>query len=403
MTEKFSVTRSPQGGFAPSYRSGVAPFRMMNIMRRVAELTAEGKPVISLSAGEPSGGAPTGVAEAARNIHDSGVPLNYTPTLGIHPLREAIAEHYRRWYDLDIPLEQVAVTTGSSGGFVVGFLAAFDVGDRVALPRPGYAAYRNVLQALGCEVVEIPAGAEQGFVPSIDTLEQANVRGLVLASPNNPTGTMVDASRMLHLTSWCDAHGVRLFSDEIYHGVTYSTRGVSSWESSRTGVVVGSFSKYWGMPGWRLGWLLLPVDLVSSVTALSSSVSLSPPTAAQHAAVEAFSEDSYAENDARVEEFADTRSLIFSRATELGFWDAAPADGAFYFYARPPQAMMDRYGTATVYAQALLESHYVAVTPGLDFDPIDGEGFIRISFAAGQDAVSEALDRIQHFHEENSY
>ncbi|WGH92577.1 aminotransferase class I/II-fold pyridoxal phosphate-dependent enzyme [Auritidibacter ignavus] len=402
MTDKVTSSRSEQPHFTPSRRSQVPPFRVMTILQRVAELTATGQPVISLCAGEPSGGAPTAVTEAARNIHDAAVPLNYTPSLGIQPLREAIAEHYRRWYDLEVPVSQVAVTTGSSGGFMVGFLAAFDVGDRVGLARPGYAAYRNVLQALGCEVVEIPAGAEQGFLPSIRDLEQANVTGLVLASPNNPTGTMVEPASMQQLTSWCDAHGVRLFSDEIYHGITYSTRGVSSWEYSRTGVVVSSFSKYWGMPGWRLGWLLLPEDLVAPVSALSGSVSLCPPAAGQYAAVEAFSDTAYAECDARVSQFAATRSLILSRTSELGFDDAAPADGAFYYYARPPKAVMQRFGTATAYAQALLESHYVALTPGLDFDPVDGDEFIRISFAAGTAAVSEALERIQHFHAQNS-
>lgn len=393
-----------------SQRSQVPPFQVMKVLDRVAELRSEGHDVLSLCAGEPSAGAPDKVNARAAEIHASGEALTYTSSLGIAPLREAISAHYQRWYGLEVPASSIAVTTGSSGGFLASFLAAFDVGDRVAVARPGYPAYRNILSTLGCDVVDIEAGAEVGFQVTVEMLEAAqaehgSLAGLVLASPNNPTGTMTPPEQLRDISAWCSDHGVRLFSDEIYHGITYpqhaelgqGERGTCAWEFGRESVVVNSFSKYWGMPGWRLGWLLLPDDLLGAVDALSGSVSLCPPTAAQHAAIEAFSSEAYADCDASVHEFARTRQLVLEHQEELGFRDAAPADGAFYFYARPSEKMLERYGDAAGYCQALLEQAHVAVTPGGDFDGAHGNEFIRLSFAAGYETVRKSLDRMKRF------
>jgi len=390
----------------PSRRSRVAPFEVMDVLDRVAVLRAAGRDVVSLCAGEPSGGAPTLVSEAAARIHASGRALTYTSALGIHELRAEIAAHYERWYAVDVDPARVAVTTGSSGGFVLAFLAAFDPGDRVALARPGYPAYRNILTALGCEVVEIACGAGTRFQPTPALLDEATadgpLAGLIVASPANPTGTMVDRAELTAISQWCGAHGVRLVSDEIYHGVTYpdpgevDPRGVCAWEVDDSAIVISSFSKYWGMTGWRLGWMLLPDDLVRRVDALAGNVALCPPAPAQFAAVSAFAQESYLQCDEAVAEFARTRKLLLDNGSRLGWGESAPPDGAFYYWA-DLGPRLERWGTSGAYARALLEDAAVAITPGGDFDHRSGAHSVRLSFAAGPVAVAEAIERIQAF------
>ncbi len=392
---------------AVAARASVQPFAVMDILQRVADLRAAGRDVISLCAGEPSGGAPTAVSARAAAIHAAGTPLTYTPALGIAELRQAIAGHYKRWYGLDVPARNIAVTTGSSGAFMLVFLAAFNPGDRVALARPGYPAYKNILTALGIEVVELDAGADTRFQPTPALLGQAVAQhgplaGLMLASPANPTGTMVSREELAELAQWCGEHGVRLISDEIYHGITYPAprnpdpKGVCAWELDQSGVVISSFSKYWGMTGWRLGWALVPDDLLPGVDALAGNVALCPPAPAQMAAVEAFSGESYAEADAWVAEFSRTRNYILGKVADLGWTDAAPADGAFYYYANLGPALAG-FADSREYCAALLESEAVALVPGTDFDGVGGTATVRLSFAAGYDAVSSAMARIELF------
>ena len=389
--------------FSPSRRSAVSRFQVMDIVGDVDAMKAQGIDVISLGAGEPSGGAPAAVNREAARLHNIDTPIfNYTPSLGTRKLREAIAKHYRNWYDIDVGYESVAVMTGSSGAFVASFIAAFDVGDRVGLARPGYPAYRNILRALDVEVVDLPAGLESNFRFDVDKLAAEHATkpldGLILASPNNPTGTMVPPEDMKRIATWCADNGVRLVSDEIYHGITFGEdKGTSAWEFDRNGIVISSFSKYWGMPGWRLGWMLMPADLEPAVSGLAGSISLCPPAAGQYAAIEAFSDDSYAESDAEVAEFARTRQLFLENVDRLGWRNAAPADGAFYFYAQPSEAILEHFGNTVEYAAAVLKHAHVALIPGVDFDSVDGDQFIRISFASGYDAVQQAIERIVEF------
>lgn len=406
----------------PSRRSRIPAFEVMRITDEIARRRAAGHDVVSLCAGEPS----------ARPAPDTLKPAGYTGPLGTAPLREAIAGHYRNWYGVEVDPAAVAVTTGSSGAFQLVFLAAFDPGDRVALASPGYPAYRNILAALGCQVVELDAGPAVRFQPTPALLEEAEavhgpLAGLILASPNNPTGTMATRTEMAELAAWCRERGVRLVSDEIYHGITYGTsgtvsgadalnadgaagasgdragveRGVCAWEYSTEAMVISSFSKYWGMPGWRIGWMLMPEDLAPAIGGLSGSVSLCPPAPAQYAAVEAFSEESYAACDAQAAGFARARALVLENQDRLGWTDAAPADGAFYFWAKPGEAMLARYGTSTAYCEALLERAHVALTPGTDFDTAHGEQYVRLSFAAGYDVVAEAIERIVTFQQDS--
>ncbi|MGM0696723.1 aspartate aminotransferase [Micrococcus luteus] len=398
-----SSTTTPT--FVPSARSQVPPFTVMSILGRVAELRAAGHDVVSLCAGEPGGGAPPAVDAAAAAVHASGRALTYTPALGLPELRAAVAGHYRRWYGLDVRPEQVAITTGSSGAFMLAFLAAFSPGDRVLLPRPGYPAYRNILAALGVEVADVDVDAGTRYQPTVAHLEAAlaegPVAGLVLASPANPTGTMVSADELAELARWCEEHGVRLVSDEIYHGIVHTDGqgpGACAWRTSRTALVVSSFSKYWGMPGWRLGWMLMPDDLAAAVDGLAGSVALCPPAAAQEAAVHAFSEESYAFCAEQAGGFTATRGVVLATLPRLGWADAAPADGAFYLWARLAPGMLAEFGSAVGYCAALLEEAGVALTPGDDFDAVHGPESVRLSFAAGPDAVHEALERIAAWH-----
>lgn len=390
-------------------RAKVPAFEVMNVLGRVAQLRAAGRNVISLCAGEPNDGAPSAVSRRAAQIHAAGTPLTYTPALGIRELREAIAEHYKRWYDIEVPADNIAITTGSSGAFMLTFLSAFNASDKVALARPGYPAYANILRTLGIEVIELDAGQESRYQPTVQLLEAAwkehgPLDGLMLASPANPTGTMVTEDELGELAAWCKERGVRLISDEIYHGIDYPEpgsavrRSVSAWELDTDTVVISSFSKYWGMTGWRLGWALVPNDMLPTVDALAGNVALCPPAPAQYAALAAFTEDSYAEAEARVAEFARTRAAVLGSLERLGWGESAPADGAFYLYADLGDKL-GPYGDAAAYCAALLEAEGVAIVPGNDFDHVNGQGHVRLSFAAGFDAVTEAIERMVRFQE----
>ncbi|WP_442864261.1 pyridoxal phosphate-dependent aminotransferase [Brevibacterium sp. BRM-1] len=400
------VTRAPATATAPplttSARSKeVRAFAVMDIVARVAQLRAAGEDVISLCVGEPSQGAPAAVRARAAEVLTDGTDLGYCPAPGIEPLRAALREHYRRWYGLDIPLERFFITTGSSGAFLLSFLAAFDPGDRVALARPGYAAYKNILAAVGCEVVELDCGVAERFQPTVELLDaaqrEAPLTGLMIASPANPTGTMIGAEQLEELADWCRRHGVRLISDEIYHGISFTdSKGECALAYDDDAVVISSFSKYWGMTGWRLGWAILPEDLADPVAALAGNVTLCAPVPAQHAAVEAFSEAAYAEAEVAVAGYAAARQYVLDAVPELGWTDLAPADGAFYMYANIDD-VLGPYANATEWCAALLEQERVALSPGLDFDTANGDRAVRLSLAVGPEATFEALQRIKRF------
>lgn len=383
-----------------SRRAQVPAFAVMEVLAAANARRAAGEPVLNLCAGEPSTGASEAVRHRAIELLTAG-DLGYTESMGAPPLRAAIAEHYGRWYDVEVAPEQVAVTTGSSGGFMLAFLAAFDVGDRVALARPGYPAYRNILTSLGCEVVELDCGPETRYQPTISQLQEAyyagGLDGLVVASPANPTGTMIPADELAALARWCEEFDVRLVSDEIYHGITYDEPGTDAVATATAAsylgsgaIVVNSFSKYWAMTGWRLGWLVLPDDLVSAVDALASNVALCPPALAQHAGTAAFSAEGYAAARANVEQYRESRRLVLDRLDELGWDPVAPADGAFYVYADVSRSGLD----SVTWCERLLAETGVALTPGTDFDGVRGRDWVRLSFAAAPEVVAEAVDRI---------
>ncbi|MGO2052201.1 aspartate aminotransferase [Glutamicibacter sp. BW80] len=391
-----------------SARGQVPPFEVMQIVDSVATMRTAGHDVISLCVGEPGGGAPAAVNELASKLHAEHADFGYTSTTGLAATRQVLAEHYRLTYGIEIPARNFVMTAGSSGAFQLAFLAAFDQGDIVALARPGYPAYANILQALGLQVVDLPTGPEQRFQPTVELLEAAKAQhgrldGLVIASPNNPTGTMFSAEELERLACWCEANGVRLISDEIYHGIEFvpERRGHTSWEYSQTSIVVSSFSKYWGMTGWRLGWMIVPDDMLAVVDGLASNLALCAPAPAQRAVLAAFEPASLEEAEGRVTEFARTRELVLGSIEKLGISQAAPADGAFYLYGKLRPAVLEKFGSATGFCAAVLEETHVALTPGGDFDPFEGHLFIRLSFAAGYHRVAEALDRIDVFLKRN--
>jgi aspartate/methionine/tyrosine aminotransferase len=370
-------------------RGNVPPFIVMDVLAKANERQAQGHAVYHLEVGQPGTPAPAKVIEAARRALGSE-RLGYTEALGIPALRRRIAQHYREWYGVALDPARVVVTTGSSGAFLLGFLAAFDPGDRVALAAPGYPAYRNILGALGIEAVPLPVGANTRFQPTADLLAAlpGKLDGLIVASPSNPTGTMLDRAGLQALTEGCAARGVRLVSDEIYHGIVYGDQAHSALEFTRDAIVVNSFSKYFSMTGWRLGWMVLPEDLARPVECLAQNLFISPPSLSQHAAVAAF--DCADELGANVRRYADNRALLLELLPKAGFARIAPSDGAFYLYAEVGHLTPDSHA----FCRRMLEETGVAATPGTDFDPERGHRFVRFSFAGTTADMKAAAERL---------
>lgn len=374
-------------------RAAIPPFYVMDVWLAAAERQRSHGDLVNLSAGQPSVGAPEPVrAAAAAALHVN--ELGYTVTLGIPELRAAIAADYQRQHGLRVEPDEVVLTTGSSGGFLLAFLACFDAGDRVALASPGYPCYRNILSALGCEVVEIPCGPQTRFQPTVQMLEELDPppHGVIVASPANPTGTVIAPAELAAIASWCEASGVRLISDEVYHGLVYEGAPQTScaWQTSRDAVVVNSFSKYYAMTGWRLGWMLVPPVLLRAVDRLTGNFTICPPVLSQLAAVAAFTPESTAEADGNLHHYATNRALLLDGLRQIGIDRLAPTDGAFYVYADVSELTKD----STAFCSKLLSDTGVAIAPGIDFDTTHGNSFVRLSFAGPTGDIEEALRRI---------
>lgn len=376
-----------------SIRSEIDPFRAMDVLAKANRLAALGEPVISLAVGQPAAPAPKAALQAARAMLDHG-RVAYTDALGRMELRERIAHHYRDEYGITVSPERIMVTTGSSAGFNLAFLAAFDPGDRIAIASPGYPAYRNILRALGIEPVEIAVGADTGYVLDADRLafeyRKAPFDGVLIASPANPTGTVTPAAELQRLIAFADANGIRFISDEIYHGLVYGEPEATALAYSDRPIVVNSFSKFYCMTGWRIGWLVLPPSLVRPSERIGQSLYISAPEIAQVAARAVF--DAKPELELVRDGYRLNRDLLTKRLPRLGFDEIAPIDGAFYAYAALGEAMG---GSSTSFADRLLTECHVALTPGTDFDPARGERFVRLSYACDHPSLVTALDRIE--------
>ncbi|MFE3291762.1 pyridoxal phosphate-dependent aminotransferase [Rhodococcus sp. NPDC059234] len=377
---------------AESRRSKVPPFHVMDVWAAAAERARTHGDVLTLAAGQPSTPAPAPVLRATHEAVDAHL-LGYTESLGILPLRETIAGYHSARSGIAVDPEDVVVTTGSSGAFTLVFLAAFDVGDTVVVARPGYPAYRNTLTALGCRVVELDCGPQTRYQPTVAMLEALDTppAGLIVASPANPTGTVIDRDELAALARWCAEHDTLLISDEIYHGIEFGdTTTASAWETSTEAVVVGSVSKYFSMTGWRLGWMLVPTGLRRALQRLASNMTVCPPAVSQYAALAAFTDESLAELDGHVRRYAVNRDVLLSGLPRLGITELAPADGAFYVYADIGHLTDD----STAWCAELLRETGVAVAPGIDFDTVHGDRTMRLSFAGATADIEEALARL---------
>jgi aspartate/methionine/tyrosine aminotransferase len=376
-------------------RAGIPPFYVMDVWLAAAERQRTHGDLVNLSAGQPSVGAPEPVRAAAAAALAANT-LGYTVALGTPELREAIAQSYADNHGLAVDAADVVITTGSSGGFLLTFLACFDIGDRVAVTSPGYPCYRNILSALGCEVVDIPCGEDTRFQPTAQLLAdvhaQRRLDGVVVASPANPTGTVIPPEELAAIASWCADNGVRLISDEVYHGLVYPGAPETScaWATSRDAVVVNSFSKYFAMTGWRLGWLLVPQSLRRAVDCLTGNFTICPPVLSQFAAVAAFTAESIAESDGHLQHYGTNRQRLLNGLRDIGIDRLAPTDGAFYVYADVSNFTSD----ALTFCEKMLSDTGVAIAPGIDFDTARGHSFVRLSFAGPTSDIDEAVARI---------
>jgi aspartate/methionine/tyrosine aminotransferase len=375
----------------PSKRSNVPPFIVMDVMAAAATIEAAGGRVVHMEVGQPAAPAPATARQAAQAALLHG-RIGYTETLGIPSLRARIARHYAEAYDLALDPARVVVTTGSSGGFILAFLALYEAGDRVALANPGYPPYRHILSALGCEPVLIETSSVNRHALTGEALLAAHrktpLKGVLVASPANPTGTMMSREALTGVMAAAQGAGIRFISDEIYHGLDYAFPAVTAAELSPDALVINSFSKYFCMTGWRVGWMVVPEPLVRPIERLQQNLSISVPTLSQIAAEAAF--EGREEMEAIKRGYQENRRILIEGLPKAGLAKFLPADGAFYLYADVSDFTADSFE----FAGRMLEKAQVAATPGVDFDPIHGRSFIRFSYARSADEMREAVTRI---------
>ncbi|HIF76249.1 MAG TPA: aminotransferase class I/II-fold pyridoxal phosphate-dependent enzyme [Sulfitobacter sp.] len=373
-----------------STRSAVDPFIVMDVMQAASAAEEAGRHIIHMEVGQPGTGAPKGAAEALTKAMGEGA-LGYTVALGLPALRARIARMYGEWYNVDLDPARVVITPGSSGGFLLAFTALFDSGDRVGIGAPGYPSYRQILRALGMQPVDLPAAPENRYQPVAADFAGQDLRGLLVASPANPSGTMLDRPALSALTDACVANDMSFISDEIYHGIEYDKKAVTALEVTDDCYVINSFSKYFSMTGWRVGWMVVPEDQVRVVERIAQNMFICAPHASQIAALAAMDCDD--ELQANLAVYRRNRDLMITGLKEAGFTDIAPPDGAFYVYADVSRFTED----SRAFAAEILEKAGVAVTPGLDFDPARGHKTLRFSYARSTADMEEGIARLKAF------
>jgi aspartate/methionine/tyrosine aminotransferase len=375
---------------SPSARSDVPPFMVMDVIAAATRVEAAGHHVIHMEVGQPAAPAPRTAIAAARRALDG--PLRYTEALGIGSLRARIARHYGETYNVDLDPARVIVTTGSSAGFILAFLAMFEPGDRVGIANPGYPPYRHILKALGCEPVLIETGEATRWALTPETVlsehRKQKLAGLLVASPANPTGTMMRPDALADLVRATEEAGIRFISDEIYHGLDYAFPAETALRISDSALVINSFSKYFCMTGWRIGWIVAPEPLVRPIERLQGNLAISVPTLSQIAAEAAF--DGREEMDGVKHGYEDNRRILIEGLPKAGLEKFLPVDGAFYLYANIARFSDDSFD----FAKCMLEEAHVAATPGVDFDPVDGRHYLRFCYAQSQADMHEAVARI---------
>lgn len=373
-----------------SRRSEVDPFIVMDVMEQARVAEAAGRDIVHMEVGQPGTPAPAGARAALAEAMQGGAAMGYTVALGLPALRARIARLYRDWYGIDLNPDRVIVTPGSSGAFLLAFTRLFEAGDRVGLGLPGYPSYRQILKALSLEPVGIESRMAHRLQPVPEDLP-ADLAGLIVASPGNPSGTMLDRAALAALIEACAANGTAFVSDEIYHGIQYEGRAVSALEISDDLVVINSFSKYFSMTGWRIGWMVVPETEIRAYERLAQNLFICPSHASQLAALAAM--DCDAELQANLAVYTENRRLMLDGLPQAGFTRIAPPDGAFYVYAD----ISDLTDDSLTFAQEVLAQAGVAVTPGLDFDPNRGARTLRFSYATSTPRIAEGLERLRGF------
>ena len=373
-----------------SSRALVDPFIVMDVMEKARALEAAGRSIIHMEVGQPGTPAPKGALKALARQMEEG-PLGYTVALGLPELRAGIAALYRRWYGVDLNPDRVVVTAGSSAAFLLSFTTLFDAGDRVGLGEPGYPSSRQILKALSLQAVGIPASVDNRLQPAPTDLKGHDLHGMIVASPGNPSGTMLSHDALAALIDHCAGRGIKFISDEIYHGLHYADRATSALEISDDVHVINSFSKYFSMTGWRIGWMVVPEDHIRVVERLAQNMFICPPHASQVAALAAL--DCVDEQEANRAVYARNRQMMLEELPKAGFTRIAPPDGAFYVYADVSDLTQD----SLAFAAEILEQAGVAVTPGLDFDPRRGAQTLRFSYARSSEDIAEGLHRLKAY------
>jgi aspartate/methionine/tyrosine aminotransferase len=387
-----SKLASAYRALAASERSEIDPFIVMDVMSAAAAKEASGAKVIHMEVGQPATAAPEAAREAVRRALDSD-KLGYTLALGMEPLRARIAQLYRDWYGVEVSPDRIVVTTGSSAAFILAFLAVFDTGDAVALPSPGYPCYRHILTALGQRPVMLETGPATRWMPTatqvVEAASRERLAGLLIASPSNPTGTMLEPQRFAEIVTACRETGTWFISDEIYQGLTYGVTQATALQYSDDAIIINSFSKYFSMTGWRVGWMVVPDKLVRPVERLAQNLYISPPAVSQVAALGAF--DGMDELEANKRVYMANRDLLLAALPKAGLTEIVPADGAFYLYADVGAYTND----SLAFARRMLDETGVAATPGVDFDAGRGNRFVRFSYAGSTEDMAEAARRLQ--------
>ena len=373
-----------------SNRSLIPPFIVMDVMRAANERAASGSDVLHLEVGQPSSPAPKKVIETAQFVLDDD-KLGYTDALGISLLREKISGYYRDTYGVNPDPKRIVITSGSSGGLLLSFLSSFDVGDCVGMATPGYPAYKNMLKSLGVKVVEVPVDSKSHFQLKREVLDKLseNLDGLIISSPSNPTGSMISSSDMRDLVDWCDRRGTRLISDEIYHGIVYGEQASTALSYGTDVIIINSFSKYFSMTGWRLGWMVIPESMIRSIECLAQNLYISPPSLSQMAAVAVF--DCMDELNENVARYRINRDILLEKLPNAGLERFAPVDGAFYIYANVSHLTND----SSEFCKRMLSEIGVAMPPGIDFDGINGKSYVRLCFAGATQDINQAAARLQ--------
>ena len=373
-----------------SPRPEISPFIAMEVLKAANLREQGGDPVFHMEVGQPATPAPSKVIAAAKDALDNK-QIGYTDALGIPPLRAAIADHYKSFYGVDIPPSRVIVTTGSSGAFLLSFLSAFGKGDRIVLAEPGYPAYRNILTSLDLTPVGLPCHDETNFQPTPELIDRLDgpLHGLLVASPSNPTGTMLHGGELAALIDYCHEKQMQFISDEIYHGICYGEAATTALSLTDEAIIINSFSKFFSMTGWRLGWMVVPERLIAPIEKLAQNLFISPPALSQYAAVAAF--DCMDELEENVTVYARNRDILLREFPKLGLSKLASADGAFYIYAD----VRDFTNDTVDFCQRMLQETGVAATPGLDFDPERGNVYVRFSFAGSTATIEQAIARLK--------